>query len=377
MPFSFCIITKNEKENIEKCIKSLISLGQEIVVVDTGSEDGTVDFLQEMSGNNPLIKLFHFTWCDDFSKAKNFAVDNASNEFVCVIDSDEFVENIDVDEIEKLISKNPELVGRIKRHNIFTRNTESKENVEWINRIFSKKLFRYEGRIHEQVTRLDHKSYDTYKTPLCIIHNGYDLTDDQREKKAKRNIDLLEIELESLLAQSKCGDVMELEGCKPDKNSPQAEIPYVLYQLGKGYYMLGDYETAIVYFSKGLIFDLNPRLEYVSDMVEAYGYALINSGKHNEALFFENIYDEFSYTADFHFLMGLIYMKNALFQNAVKEFEKSTEYSEAKMVGVNSYLANYNIGVIYECLGEPVKAQDYYIKCGDYEPAYARLKRFL
>ena len=69
--------------------------------------------------------------------------------------------------------------------------------------------------------------------------------------------------------------------------------------------MAGDYSQACVWFDKGLSYDLNPKLEYVIDMVETYGYALINSGQEQEAIFFENIYEEFGNTADFQFLMGL------------------------------------------------------------------------
>lgn len=86
-------------------------------------------------------------------------------------------------------------------------------------------------------------------------------------------------------------------------------------------------------------------------MVEAYGYALINSKQADKALFFENIYDEFGKTADFKFLMGLIYMNNEMFDKAIDEFTKAAQMPEGRMKGVNSYFANYNTGVIYECLG--------------------------
>lgn len=373
--FSFCIITKNEKQNIERCILSLLPCEHEIVVVDTGSNDGTVEILREMSEKNSLINFYCFEWCDDFSKAKNYAIEQASNDFVCVIDSDEFIDSIDVDNIEELISKNPQKVGRIKRRNIFPKNRSNPENVEWINRIFSKKYYHYEGRIHEQVTRIDHEPYETYKASLCINHTGYDLTEEERKKKARRNIRLLESELKTLFEQICCNKVEELEGLKPESNTPQEQIPYILYQLGKSYYMFRDYQKAADYFEKGLIFDLDPKLEYVSDMVETYGYSLINSDRAKDAMFFESIYNEFSYTADFHFLMGLIYMNNAHFDEAISEFLKATTYSEVKTVGVNSYSAFYNIGVIYECLGNTKMAKEYYGKCGEYDMALKGLER--
>ena len=108
-------------------------------------------------------------------------------------------------------------------------------------------------------------------------------------------------------------------------------------------------------------------------MVETYGYALINSEQVEQALFFENIYEEFGNTADFKFLMGLIYMNNEMFDAAVEEFKKAVKMPEGRTQGANSYLAYYNIGVIYECLGDWKKAKMYYNKCGGYAPAENRL----
>lgn len=126
------------------------------------------------------------------------------------------------------------------------------------------------------------------------------------------------------------------------------------------------------YFKEALSYDIDVKLEYVIDMVETYGYALLNSGKAEEALGFENIYDEFCDNADFQFLMGLIYMNNAHFEAAINEFLKAVEYKTCRCVGVNSYLAYYNIGVIYECLGYKEQAIEFYNKCGQYELAVNR-----
>ena len=150
-------------------------------------------------------------------------------------------------------------------------------------------------------------------------------------------------------------------------------LPYILYQLGKGYYMAMDYPRACDCFSCALSFDLNPKLEYVTDAVETYGYALVNADRADEALMFENIYNEFGNTADFQFLMGIIYMNNERFDDAVSEFLKATKHKECRNVGSNSYLAYYNIGVIYECLGDVDKAISYYRRCGNYKQAKDRL----
>ena len=67
-------------------------------------------------------------------------------------------------------------------------------------------------------------------------------------------------------------------------------------------------------------------------------------------------------------------MNNARFEEAVEAFLKATKYKESRNVGANSYMAFYNIGVIYECLGMTDEEKRYYEMCGEYGPAEERLK---
>ena len=157
-----------------------------------------------------------------------------------------------------------------------------------------------------------------------------------------------------------------------DKNP---EDVYICYQIGKSYYYKKDYKKAIEYFSKTFDKEIDSRLEYVRDMILTYGYALINMGNNKEALMLENLYEEYSKSADFVFLLGLIYMKNAMFKEAIVSFTCATQLTDAMVEGVNSYLADYNIGVIYECLGDTDTAFSYYQKCGDYNKAIVGIER--
>lgn len=399
MNLSVCIIAKNEEKNIRRCLESLKSYNFEIVVVDTGSTDDTEKIAQQYTD-----RVYHFQWKNNFSSARNFAISKSTKTYVMSIDCDECIDYIDVKKLQNLLAERKKQVGRIKIRNHLTKSGTGQENTEWINRIFSKELFHYEGCIHEQVTAMNGEEYETYQAPVVILHTGYDLPENERKQKAERNINLLQQELQRLLIaflqkQDAYVNVMDDVGLKNDdennkrcvqrifsmieagndlavKLQHEEQLPYILYQLGKGYYMAGDYREACTYFSCALSFDLNPKLEYVIDMVETYGYAMLNSDQADNALFFENIYEEFGNTADFQFLMGLIYMNNARFEDAVSEFLKATKHSASRNVGANSYMAFYNIGVIYECLGRADEAKRYYEMCGEYGPAEERLKGF-
>ena len=357
MNLSICIITKNESNKLRTCLSAIRSYGTEatsdlklqLVVVDTGSTDGSKAVAEEYTEF-----VYEFNWCDDFSAAKNYAVSKACYDMVLVLDTDEYLEPMNQREIARLcrsIENHPAQIGRIKRVNGYEQNGEWCENTEYVNRIFDRRRYHYEGRIHEQLVARNGKA-DTYLTNLTIIHDGYGGTKQERSAKAARNKKLLLEELAQTPSDT-----------------------YLLYQLGKSSYMSEDYQKAVKYFELALGYDLNPKLEYVIDMVETYGYALLQTGQVETALQFEGLLEEFGDNADFSFLMGLIYMNNELFDQAVQSFLKAVTYKEARALGANSFKAYYNAGVIRECLGDEKQAGEFYEKCGSYEKAKIRLNK--
>ena len=352
-PLSVCIITKNESHHLERCLNSLAKYPLEVVIADTGSTDDTFDMIKRILSSYPKCNIIveHFKWINDFAAAKNYAISIAHNDLVMVIDSDEWITSENLKQV--INTMNDSLVGQIKRINIYERDGELFENHEWIGRIFNKKFYHYEGRIHEQLVNINNIDAEIkrVKTEVTICHDGYAGTKEDVTNKALRNISLI-------------------NACILD----EGENPYMLYQLGKSYYMIGDYEKSAQCFDKALSYDLNPKLEYVIDMVETYGYSLINSNQSKKALMLENVYDEFGDSADFKFMMGLIYMNNERFDDAVNEFLSATQYKESRMKGTNSFLAYYNAGVIMDCLGYKEEALILYKKCDGYKKAMDRIK---
>lgn len=104
---SVCIITKNEINKLEKCLRALKEYPFEIVVVDTGSDDGTPEMARRYTS-----KVYGYEWNDDFAEARNYAASKASNDFVIAVDSDETLIYIDYDKLCTAISSNLDAIGR-------------------------------------------------------------------------------------------------------------------------------------------------------------------------------------------------------------------------------------------------------------------------
>lgn len=383
LPVSVCIIAKNEEKHIEECCRHLQPYDPEIVLVDTGSTDHTVELAQKYTD-----RIYRFDWCNDFSAAKNYAMQKASHDWILSLDCDEYLEIVDIDLLQRYMKQYPHSAGRILIRNRFTENGQTAFEKVRVSRFVNRRCYHFEGAVHEQLVpgpvhsggycgsslNCSTDSAETartkdvirkntveqtpmkyvYDAPITVLHVGYDGSGEEMREKARRNISLLEKELET-----------------------QGADPYLYYQLGQSYRKLHDYKSACHYFDLGLAMDVDPSLDYVQTMVESYGYTLLELNRNQDALNLSGVYDVFAKRADFVFLMGLIYMNNGLFKEAVSEFEKAATMEEFAVDGVNSYKAYYNIGVIYECTGCADEARKAYQKCGEYEAAKIRLQQLL
>lgn len=350
LPISVCIIAKNEENRIEKCLSSIKPFGFEIIVVDTGSTDKT----KEIAGKY-TDKVLDFEWCDDFSAARNFSLRAASNNWIFMLDCDEYIKTIDIEELTWFRKHLSDSVGSVSRENIVTENgIATINNTDNTERFFDKRLYHYTGMIHEQLTPIRSKDFSAYLLKTTILHTGYDMSDEERIAKYERNLTLLQKQL-----------------------ATDPENPYLYYQLGKTCEIVQDFSHACEYYSKGLSYDLDPELAYVQAMVVSYGNALLLTGQQETALGFESIYDAFSPSADFIYLMGNIYKQNQMYEQALKQYQKAIGVPLCKQNGANSFLPIYQTGEICEILGDISTAIACYKQCGDFEPAKIKVKKLL
>lgn len=111
---SFCLIIRDEEQDLPRCLYSIKPVADEIVVVDTGSDDRSADVAQVFGA-----RVFDFKWCDDFSAARNFAAEKATGDWIFSLDADEVLSPIDHTALVTLLnSSHPEPVA----YSLTTRN---------------------------------------------------------------------------------------------------------------------------------------------------------------------------------------------------------------------------------------------------------------
>lgn len=342
IPVSVCIIGKNEEQHIENCLAPLAAFPFEVVYVDTGSTDRT----KEIAARHGA-KIYDFAWIDDFSAARNFASEKASNDMILFLDCDEYLSDLDEDGFRQAVEACPDGVGMLLRNNYFEANGAPTNYPDRVERLFSRKRFHYTGTIHEQVVTRggDSPLYERYEIPLTVEHMGYNGGPQAMREKAERNNRLLFRELEK-----------------------RPRDAYLYFQIGQSYNGIRDYENAYLYYKKSFSLPFHPEEPWVQIMATAFLNAMNHTGRSGEAVrFFGPIYDHFADDANFYCSMGNAYLNlnppKPL--NAMTEYLKALQCPNAREKGANTFIPYYNIGLVNEMLGKTEAALTFYRRAAD------------
>ena len=145
---SVFIITYNEERILDKCLNKL-SWVDEIVVVDSGSTDATLDICKKYH-----VKVFHNDF-EGFGAQKQFALEQTSNDWVLSIDADEILTDSLIEELKEIINSSNNLAGYyIKRKHVFLGKVfkYGHESKQYILRLFKKSCGKYDGKkVHESI----------------------------------------------------------------------------------------------------------------------------------------------------------------------------------------------------------------------------------
>lgn len=184
---SVCIIARDEEKSIEKCIKSIVDIADEIIVLDTGSVDDTVNLAESLGA-----KVYQYIWNNDYSEARNNALEYCTMDWIFIIDADEVLEIGYGELLKKLIDKTKkDAIYMAIRNMIGTQIV----NEELKLRVFkNRKEYRYINKFNEEVFTAIKKvagisSFET--SDFIITHYGLDENIVDAKWKFKRNKDVL------------------------------------------------------------------------------------------------------------------------------------------------------------------------------------------
>ncbi len=209
MTISVCIITLNEEKVIKRLLNCVKKFADEIILVDTGSVDKTVEIAKEFTD-----KIYYFKWVDDFSKARNFAFSKAKCDYLFWIDADDVITDENVYKILKIKSQSNVLVDvyMFKYSCGFDNNQKPSLTFYRERLIRNCSLAKFQGFVHETVSPFGNICYENVE----VEHRK------QRASNPKRNLNLYKKHL-------------------PISNFSQRDV----YYFAKEYFYLGYYKTAI------------------------------------------------------------------------------------------------------------------------------------
>ncbi|MCL2040379.1 MAG: glycosyltransferase family 2 protein [Bacteroidetes bacterium] len=170
MKISAALIVKNEEKTLQRCIESIMPICNQIVVVDTGSNDKT-----PIIAANYGCDLFFNMWNNDFAEARNFAIRHCYNDWIFYIDADE--ELLVDDELLHILSLrfDDDAGGIIVNINNFLDAKLQTSKKHRFTRLFrNNENIRFKGKIHEQISdSILANGFKIFDSNISINHYGY------------------------------------------------------------------------------------------------------------------------------------------------------------------------------------------------------------
>jgi len=215
---SLCMIVRNEEDNLPECLRSVQGIFDEIVIVDTGSQDRTKEIAQSFGA-----RVHDFTWVDDFAAARNESLRHARGQWIMWLDADD---RLNAENAEKLASLCANLDPAVGGYIMRVRSLPDPEGgivvVDHVKLFQNREEVRFEYRVHEQIAlSIQRAGGRLARTDIVIEHTGYPSAEARRRKR-ERNQAIMRGELEE-----------------------RPHDPFLLFNLGYDAFETGEYAPAI------------------------------------------------------------------------------------------------------------------------------------
>lgn len=334
-PVSVCIIAKNEEKHIEKCLQQLMPYDMEIIVTDTGSTDNTKEIAQKYTD-----KVFDFAWVNDFSAARNFCAEKATNDWILAIDCDEYMEKLDMEALLSNMQKCPHKAGKIRIRNIAHRNNGEITYIdEDIIRFYHRGFFEFVYPVHENVVpkKDKEKQWEYFQAPIEVIHHGYNIGAEEMKEKQMRNLTLLYHALET----------------NDSRNA------YTCFQIGQSEQVLGNIDKAIEYYHKCLELNDDMQLSYMNTCVVQLATAYAQKDEPQKALAVMESYKDKLKNARFVYTYALALLGTEDFLKALVQFVLASTMPDRDSLGEDLMYCYQYIIKLYTMFGEEKMADDF------------------
>lgn len=314
---SASLIVKNEEAYLEGCLLSVRGVADEVVVVDTGSDDRTRGIAEEAGA-----RLFEFPWTNNFSEARNEALRHCRGEWILWVDADERLRRVSKAKLTDLLMDGSKVAYYVLLHRRpgFTPN--------WQLRLFrNHPRIRYQGVIHEATgiyRGVDYLCQAGRKGVgySCLVydHLGYE---HNQEQKARRNLPLL---LEAL--------------------SQEPERIFVRCHLARTYAALGEHSLADEAWKAGIEIVRSKRNLHIGDSYPYVGMieSEIRRGRHPSDLVME-ARQMFPGNLQLIWYQGRLWMDEGRYREAVPLFQQLVDCGQT-----NAF--DHSIGYDQRLLGE-------------------------
>ncbi|PCJ29320.1 MAG: hypothetical protein COA99_19545 [Moraxellaceae bacterium] len=161
---SVVIITLNEELCIGRAIESASQIAEEIIIVDSGSTDKTLEIIKSYD----IVKVFHNNFID-FSSQKNFAISKASCEWIFVLDADEYFDKNLENQLKSKLFKNEKIYASIRKNWFMDGWLSESFGKDMQHRLFERKKENiYQNKVHERLKSIG--NLEIIELEGCILH---------------------------------------------------------------------------------------------------------------------------------------------------------------------------------------------------------------
>lgn len=191
---SICMMVKDEEENLKRCLPSLQGVADEIIVIDTGSSDGTVSLAESFGA-----KVYFHPWEGDFSKHRNQSIGYATGDWVFIIDADEelfFEAPSSAPHLKEWLADIPETCMSCA---IILKDIQQSSQAMRFNsvRLFRRGCVQFQGIVHNTPVIVQGRPEAMFLPKIHLNHYGYDLSPEKKMQKRVRSESLLHKRIEN------------------------------------------------------------------------------------------------------------------------------------------------------------------------------------